>query len=296
MVTTSAWPVTIDGARIDTLGYNIETLSGRDYLPVQRYTTQVIPGRNGVQVAYEDAFEQGLFVLRGWVIGADADGNVPTTQRQEFEKNMELLFGLLANARGRNVELRQTSAATGGVRRANGILTEAVTPELFSPEAARFVMTFTLPDGVWEDVTTPADFSLVNAVSVGASNVTTLLDGTAPIDDGRFLVTGPVATPRLTDVSSGAWIQLNRTLAAGQNWLFDCNTRVSRFGTGLTLASADSSGTDDWPNTVHSGQFSMFKMHPYLFSGVTRYPRLTLTGTGSTAATAFAVRAKRKYA
>ncbi len=295
MVNTSAYPVTIDGLRMDTLAWNIETLSGRDHLPVQRYSSQVIPGRSGYMVAYEDAFEPGVFGVKGWVIGCDVDGNVAAGARPQFEKNIDTLFNLIANCRGRDVELQQSSAATGLTRRASGILTDAFTPEMFGENSASFTLVFTLPNSVWEDTVLPADFSLANAVAVGASNVTTLADGTAPIDDGRYLITGPIATPRLTDVSSGAWVQLNRTLAAGQNWLFDAGTRVSRFGTGLTLASADSAGTDDWPNTVHSGQYTMMKMHPYLFSGTTRYPRLLLTGTGSTTATAFAVRAKRKY-
>lgn len=293
MANTSAYPLTIDGVRLDTFAYNVETLSGRRGLPKQRYTPMEIPGRDGLAIDFHDSVDDGSLILKMWIVQADVDGNVPANKRQQFETNLDFLLNLFADARGRVIDIRQTMG-DGTVRRTDGVVKETMTPDMFGENSARMSVAFMLPNTWWEDLAS-ADFSFTNALVPSATNVTTMTGATAPIDDGRFLVTGPVTNPRVIDVHSGQYTQLTRTIAAANQWLFDAKNRVSRYGAGLTLNSADTAGSDGWPDTSYNGRFKMMTMRPYPVSG-TRQVQLQLTGTSGSAATALAVRAKRKFA
>jgi hypothetical protein len=289
---TSSYPLTFDGERLDTYAYSIETVSGRRTAPKQRFATVEIPGRDGAYIDFQDSFEPGLCVLKIWLIPVDVDGVTPASRRTQFEANLDYIMNLVGNARGRLIELRQTMG-DASVRRTSAIVSEVATPEMFGPNSARMSIALTLPDSVWEDVST-ADFTYSNAVTAGLTAVTTLRGGTTPTDNARFLITGPVTNPRLADSSSGEWIQLTQTVAAANMWLFDAGTRISRYGSGLTLSSADTAGADAWANTSFSGSFKMLSLRPKLASGF-RDVKVTLTGTSTTAATAVGIRAKRKY-
>lgn len=293
MVYLQPYPLSVNGFRLDTMAYSIETMSGRRTLPKQRVTAVQIPGRDGVAVEFDDSFEETPFVLKIWVVDTDEDGQIMANKRMQFEKNLDAIMNMIAVSRGRMIELLQTMG-DGTVRRADAVLTEAMTPDFFGPNAANMSIGFILPNVWWEDTVTQ-DFSFANALVPASTNVTTLDNGTAPIDDARYLVTGPVTNPRVIDVSTGQWVQLTRTLAAGNMWLFDAKNRVSRYGAGLTLNSADTAGTDGWIDTSYSGRFKMMTLRPTLTSGVRRV-RVQMTGTSGSAATALAIRARRKYA
>jgi hypothetical protein len=292
MTFTSTAPLTLNGVRLDTLAYSIETVGGRRMLPKQRVTMVQIPGRDGAAVDFDDAFEEGRLILKMWIVDADVNGNVPFNQRAQFEANLDAIFSLLATTRGRTITVQQTMA-DGSIRQTNAIITEEMTPDIFGPNAARMNIGLTLPDVWWEDVSS-SDFSFTDALTPSFTNITTLAGASAPIDDGRYLVTGPVTNPRVIDVASGQWAQLTRTLAAGNMWLFDAKTRVSRYGAGLTLNSADTAGTDGWADTSYSGRFKLMTLRPAVVSGV-RQVQVQVTGTSGSAATALGVRAKRKF-
>lgn len=292
MTNTSRFPVTVDGHRLDTHAYRIETLGGMRSFPKQRITTYEIPGRDGLGVEFQDSLEEGRFIIKVWLVDVDEDGDIPLNRRAQYEANLDFFGNLIADMRGRTAVIDMTMG-DASVRRTEGILTETVTPDVFSRYAARLAMAFMLPNTTWRD-TASQDFSFTDAVSAGATTITTMTGSSAPIDDGRFLITGPINNPMLTDPHSGQWVQLAKNLGSGDAWLFDSGARVSRYGAGLTLASSNTAGTDGWPDTSYNGQYKLFTMRPYLSSG-SRVVRLTLTGSSSTSATALAVRATRKF-
>jgi hypothetical protein len=296
MTNTTTLPLTVNGVRLDTLGYNVETLDGRNIMPRQRYATQVVPGKNGVVVDFEDAYDVGQLIIKMWVIGRDVNGAVTAaSERAEFEKNLDTLWNLFGR-RGSTLSVQQTMA-DGRVMQCDAVVTDIISPTMFAENSGRFSVAMDLPDSVWYDVTIPSDFTLTNAANPTSINVTTLTGATAPIDDGRFLVTGPIANPRIIEKSTGEYAQLSRTLAAGETWLFDVGTRAVRYGTAaqaLTLNSTDTAGSSDIANLSFTGRFKFFVMRPFE-TGSGRMPQLQLTGTGTTAATAIAVRARRKY-
>lgn len=293
MTNTSSTPITIDGNRLDTWAYNVETLSNRHMVPAQRFSTVKIPGRDGLAIDFEDAVDEGRIVLKIWLVDCDENGNFSYDRRAQFDRNLDFFLNLIAETRGRVIEVQQTMA-DGTIRRADGIITEAVTPDMFGPLSAKMALAIMLPNSWWEDTAT-ADFSFTDALTPTTTTVTILTGATAPIDDARFLVKGPVTNPRVIDLRTGAYAQLTRTLSGTEYWLFDAKTRVSRYGTSFTLNSADTAGTDGWADTSYTGAYKILSLRPYLVGG-NREVRVRLTGTSGSSATALSIRAKRKYA
>ena len=83
-------------------------------------------------------------------------------------------------------------------------------------------------------------------------------------------------------------------LGAGDAWLFDADTWVSRYGAGLTLDSADTAGTDGMPVTEWSSASVMLTLTPTRAAGA-RKVMVRLNGTGRDGTTSLKVRARRKY-
>src|SRR3982751_5668716 len=98
MVTTSAIPMTVDGTRLDTLAWNIETITGRIGVPGVRGANAQVPGRHGSIFTPNKTYDEREFVLSMWVNGCDVDGLIPggSSDLAEFRKNVDtlsLLFG-----------------------------------------------------------------------------------------------------------------------------------------------------------------------------------------------------------
>jgi hypothetical protein len=195
----------------------------------------------------------------------------------------------------------QSTRTPKSTRRAFAKVTDTLTPDVNAiGTAGTFTVALSVPAGCWEDPTSTDWFSSVLA-SGTAVEVTSLRGATERNQDGVILVTGPGNNPRVTDPSTGAYVQLNQNLAAGQAWRINLQTWDSRYGAGLTLASADGSGTDGAPSTVWGGASTVAAyttLQPARTPGdPVRRTWLTLTVTGGlTSSTRLSVRARRKYA
>lgn len=293
VVQTTKYEVTFDGVQFHDYAMNLETLTGRRGAPAQRISTTVVPGRDGVIVDFDDSFEPGQFIVKGWVRGCDERGVVPSlsSARREFDQNVDTLFGLLGSARGRAITLTQRMGDQS-VRTAKGIVTDIVTPDMFAPNAAKFAVSFMLPESFWEE--DAIDWLVADATSRSSWGVNTLEGSTAPIDDLRIAVAGPIGGPRLTDIVTGQWVQLNRTLGVGEVWLMDAGLRITRYGTALSVESANTAGSDGFADTVFSGRFKMFSMRSGIV-GESRMPIIGLTGSGATTATSLTIRGSKKF-
>ena len=160
--------------------------------------------------------------------------------------------------------------------------------------AARFTVGLTMPDAFWQDPST-ADWTQTSVVSSNTYPVTSLNGSNAPVADGVVLVTGPANNPVVTDYTTSAYVKLNRTLAAGENWRVNCATWATRYGTGLTLGSPDTAGSNGDPYTESGGGNARFLRMVPSYVGSTRQIRLTVAGSAFTTATSLSVRARRKY-
>lgn len=296
MVNTSARPITVDGVRLDTLAWNVEKV---DRATAQRRSGDYdIPNMDGALPSLNDPLEPSTFGLSMWLRGTDADGAVPaagslTTLRANLDELLHL-FG----QRHKLLELRETVDAVGTERRAWAKVTDSIAPELNTPgSAGSFAVAFSLPYGCWEDVATQDFASATNPTPGTALEVSTLAGATDRITDAIFVVDGPAVAPRLTDPATGMWVELGRTLAAGESWRFNSATWSSRYGAGVTTGSADATGTDATAVTNTGGPSRAYglPLTPVRLTGARRV-QLALSGSGFTTSTRFLVRARRKYA
>lgn len=111
---TNQRPLSVDGTRLDTLAYNIETIDGRRQLPGVRANDVVVPGRHGEVPSIYDDFEPGRIVLRMWVRSTDVDGNpVPgANPKDTLQHNLDRLFAIFRPRNRLLTVTQQTGAST----------------------------------------------------------------------------------------------------------------------------------------------------------------------------------------
>lgn len=297
MVNTSDRPITVDGVRLDTLAWNISKINRA--MASRRSADSLVPGRDGVIPSLNDTLEPIVFGLEMFVMGTDADGAVPPAGRRDtFRNNLDELVHLFGK-RHALLEIQET-VRSGHVRRAMAKVTDAIVPDVSTIGShGTFTVSLEVPSGVWEDAAT-SDWTSAVIVAGVPQEVTSLQGGTERVQDAVVLVTGPVNNPRITDTATGAYVELQANLAANQFWRVNVGTWASRYGTGLGLGSADTTGTDGQAVTRFGGtinQAAFLPMTPTRTAGdPIRRTRLALSGTAMTSATRLSVRARRKYA
>lgn len=284
-------PLSVDGVRLDTYAYGIESAKRR--AGGVREADTVVPGHHGVLAGLDEDYEPGGLTLSMLVRGTDEDGIVQADSVGALQANLDMLLHLFSK-RHALLDVREVVDDLGTVRQAWAKVTDAIEPSLEPGSVARFTVSLTIPGAFWQDPD-PADATLAIGAGAGAAEATTLRGATAPITDGRFLVTGPVDAPTIYDDATGAWAQLaGVTLAAGDAWLLDAGTWVSRYGPGLTLDSADTAGTDGMAATEISSTGAMLTLVPALDTGERRV-KVRLAGSGRDGTTAVKVRARRRF-
>lgn len=116
---TNERPLSVDGTRLDTLAYNIESFDGRRQLPGVRTNDVIVPGRHGEVASIYDDFEPGRIILRMWVRSTDVDGNTVTDKnpKDQLQLNLDRLFALFRPRNRLLTVTQQTGPST--VARAN---------------------------------------------------------------------------------------------------------------------------------------------------------------------------------
>lgn len=286
MSNTSVIPMSVDGVRLDTLAYNIETIDGRIGVPGVRGANPQVPGRSGSIFVPNKAYDEGNIVLKMWVNGCDVDGLVPTTGMTEFRKNVDTLSALFSK-RAALLDVRQTWPA--GVRQA---LCEVLQAYDLSSRAiqpyGKFSVALSIPGTFWQDVSTSDHPSATNLTPATVVTASTYIGATAPMEDMILVVRGPATNPKLTDLTTGSWVQLAGTIASGTDWQVDCANWTSKTGAALLFGAGGSSviGT-----TSHSGLVGSFISLSPLAGG----PQIRLDGSTFGTNTQVQVRGRRKY-
>lgn len=289
MANTSAIPMTVDGVRLDTYAWNIETLTGRMSMPAVRGGNAQVPGRHGSIWTPNKTFDDSAIKLAMWINGCDVDGGIPggSSQLAELRKNADSLTRLFGKRSGL-LDVRQTWP--GGVRQ---ILCEVVQAFDMSARAVgpmgKFNVILEAPDVFWRDVST-SDYASATGLASGVSlTLAPYAGATAPIEDGIFVVRGPATNPRIMDNASGTWVQLNGTIAAGTDWQVDAGNWTSRTGSGILFTVGG--GTNAIATTSYGGGAPRF----ISLSASDTGPGITLTGSGFGSGTQVQVRARRKF-
>lgn len=294
MTFTSDRPVSVDGVRLDTLAWNIQKINRAT--AARRASDYDIPNMDGQLPSLNDPLEGTTYGLEMWLRGTDVDGSVPVAgSRDTLRANLDEVLHLFGK-RHALLDLREL-VAVGVERRAWAKVTDSIQPDLDTPGGqGTFTVSLSIPAGVWEDV--DATDQTINA-PVTAAELTGLQGATERVNDAVFLVTGPANTPRITDPATGMWVELNANLAGGQFWRFNSATWASRYGAGLGLGSADTTGTDGSGLTTTGGPSRAYglPLTPIRDTGLRRV-RATLTAASGIVAvtTKLSTRTRRKYA
>lgn len=297
MVNFSAHPISVDGIRLDTLAWGIET---------QTYSTGglvagdlALPGLDGTVPSMLDARSPSLLTIGMVVRGADADGRVPAgkTAVQTLRENLDTLLALFGQTH-RLLDVREVvdpaASGTVGTRQAMAKVVDAFAPELSTGLSARMTVNLTIPGVYWRDVATQ-DWAQT-AVKVATDyTIPVLARGSGPVLDAIVALTGPINDPAIVDVTSGHKVRLPGPLPAGQTWRLNVGTWESRTGTGLALASADTAGTSRAGDTETVGLAPyLLPLRPSVVAGIPQ-TRVRLEGTGLTTATTLRTRTRRAY-
>lgn len=301
MVNTSVRPITVDGFRLDTLGWNVTKIGMSTARRIARDTSA--PFSDGVAANPWMNVEPAQFALQMWVRGTDLDGVVPGVgQVTTLRNNLDELLHLFGK-RHALLDVQEQVDVGGTMRRAWCRVTDVMAPDLNDVSTvAQFTVALEIVSGTWEDVAT-ADWTtgIVGAGVHGVTQeVTTLQGATEMIGDGIIGVFGPCTGPRVTDVNTGAWVQLAAgfgALVAGQMWKVNCATWQSSYGSPGGLAGVDTGNGNAFTTyggiTVGGGPF--LPMVPVRDTGLRRV-KLSLTAPGAGAQTSLQVRAKRHWA
>lgn len=294
MVTTSSWPMTVDGVRLDTLAYNISTRVGRDISP--GFTGENIQTgmRDGELWVPHKKANPGRLVLKMWVGGTDVDGAVPVgnDDYKQYRTNLDQLLRMF-NVKHRLIDVRQQWDIAGTmIRQALGEVSAVISPEMLAayPYTSELTVEFNIPGGFWQDV---ADSNFDSGANILAPTDYTLPSpwpaGTAPMRDLYVVVDGPISGPKVIDNRNGHYVRYTGTVANGSQWVVNTTQWTSKIGAGIAFTQ---NGTDAYSQTVFAGGHS-----PAMF-GVTADPlgpQVRLEGSGFGAATRLRIRGKIKY-
>lgn len=278
MVNLQQYPVWVDGVRLDTLAYSIETRNGRFNVPAMRGENLELAGRDGRLYVPNKRLEPGLLSLSMWCSDTDADGGNPGYE--QFLQNYDTLIALFMRNNSM-LHVRKQVASDGTERESYAEVSGAIAPDISGSHAhpvAKFTIGLELPGVFWQD-TTDVVWSQTGAVSGTVYSPTGFGGGNAPMMDLAIEVTGPANNPRLVDGSTGHYVQLNHSLLGTEVWALNSGAWTSGIG-----------ATNMIGQTQYSGAFS-----PRLF-GLSAGSQLRFEATGGiTSATAIEVTGRRKY-
>lgn len=293
----SSHPISVDGVRLDTYAWGLQSSSMR--LGALRSADTVLAGIDGYQPSLADSREPSTLTLSMLLKGTDEDGLVVPGQDGYLtvRNNLDHLMHTVAKS-GVLLDVRETVDNVAGTQRQfYGKVLEALEPSLEVGNVARLTVVLDNPGVYWRDVAT-TDWTQAAIVSGTDYEVTALAGSSGPIEDAVILVTGPTTggVTTVTDPATGYFVRLNESIPAGSAWRINCATWESRVGVGLTLASADTAGTDKAGVTDQGGAYlgRLLRLNPRLVGG-TRRVKLRVTATGMTAASALSTRTRKAY-
>lgn len=291
MVNTSATPITVDGTRLDTLAWNVETKDGRD-LGRGFVGEDISTGmRDGDIWVPNKKSASGRVVLKMWVNGTDADGVVPADNYLQYRNNLDTLNRMF-HVQHRLLDVRQQLDTAGTkIRQALCTVGAIIDPEFLSnfPYTSKMAVELKIIGGFWQDVADSNYDSAIGLVANTDINLTPFAAATAPMRDMWVVLDGPATNPKIIDNRSGHYAKLNGVIGNGIQWVVDTTNWTSKTGAAIAFTNG---GVDQYDNTEFAGSHA-----PSIF-GVTSDPlgpQIRIEGTGFGANTRLRLRGKIKY-
>jgi hypothetical protein len=291
MVNTSAYPVTVDGVRLDTFAWNISTKQGRDASPGMSGSNFESGQTDGEIWVPNKRAAPGRAVLSMWVGGTDADGVVPADSYLKYRQNLDQLYRMFSVTH-RLLDVRQQIDVAGAqIRQALCEVGAIIDPEMLTnfPYTGKFAVELRIPGAFWQSVADVNYDSNVGLVANTTIDLPVFAPSTAPMRKQYIVLDGPATNPRMIDNRNGHWLQLNAAVPVGQQWVVNTELWTSRVGAGIAFTQG---GTDKFSVTEFAGGHS-----PSLF-GITADPlgpQIRIEGSGFGAGTRLRLRGKLQY-
>lgn len=197
----------------------VSDLAGLFAVPEKRGTNLVVPGEHGRMHVVSKKYDANILVLNLWVRGALPDGSLPEggDGQQQFVENLRQLLGWFSA--DEVVTLRYT--VDGAAREITGEVLDGISPQLdgygrYRSARVRVVLECAHP--FWADVEPVEEtVSLENGETAALEE---FAGATAPMEDLQ-LVFEEQNNPRLSQVSTGIFVKLNRVIGSGQTITVD---------------------------------------------------------------------------
>jgi hypothetical protein len=238
--TVEFWDV--NGTSLNTLAWNIETLTGRSKAPLLRGDDIQVPYRPGA-IWREKTPDSRVLTLAMWVLGCNSDGTLPSmSTRAKFNENRDALTRLFYHPEAQ-LSLTKRWLTGAGVQSATALaeLVGDMDPTMIGNDGAQFVVDLKLADPYFYGVSSV--FNL--GVTTGA--VTNL--GHDRIKKGLLRFNGPLTNPRLTNSTPNPdiWVQYAGVIAGGDWVELNIDLFTAKNQAGTTVISAIShDGAKRW--------------------------------------------------
>ena len=245
MTVTTQETYTVDGTVLNTLAYNLSTLTGRVLTADVRGENRQIPFRRGatwVPKEYGELTETWVM----WVVGADVDGLVPAAGvRAQFNQNLDSLKRLFG-VRHRLLSLQKQVLLPSGLvtLSAEGECVGSLDPTVQAGGSrAVFTADLNIPDGCWygpaeQDVIDSGGAVVTNPGSMLARKMTITLDG-------------PLSNPKLTNTTLGIDVRWEGDLAGGEQIVLDVDAFTAvRDGSENVVSEVVHNGSYYWCELV----------------------------------------------
>ena len=278
--------VLVNGVNLNTLGYQVDVLSGRRIVPVRQDYGLSLPGMAGTTVSAGPMGET-LLTLEMWVDDADPTTGARSDGWTKFEANLAQVASAFVRPNGL---VSVTLTEMDGIQKvATGVLTAYVVDEDKRRVRAVIKVPKVFLRGAAELTFTSTTF--------GSPVTNTQLQtakSNAPISDAVITVNGPAVNPVITDAIGGQSVNwLSGSLASGEKWELDIGKRTSR----KILSGGGASSV--MPTTVYAPLelgAPIMELWP-LLSNLTdpHQYRLTVTAASTTGASSWSVKAKPAY-
>lgn len=254
VTTEEYWEV--DGVTLNTLAYNIETLSGRVNVPPLRGTDLTVAYRSGNLWRQKTPGARTL-TLGMWVRDSDVDGVAATTdqaRRAAYNDNLRTLQRLFFK--------RTELVITKRIRTESGLLTVSGLGQLsgqmeLSPEGynlGRLVIDFMMADPFFYG-------SLITSSNIVTGASATVVNNIGDdYADRKILVefhggAGGLVNPQLVNNTTGATISLSAaSVIIGDTWTVDVENFNAYNNAAPTVTKID--------KVVHSGARTFFNLAP----------------------------------
>lgn len=274
LIPSGGQKVAVNGVDLSAYAVVLNSLAPLMHVPAKRNPNVTVPGRHGTIRTPRKRYAENDIVLTFLVLGAQADGTVPSgsTAAREFYARVDTLLGLFA---AETVQLTRTMP-DGSVRQATVEVADKMdwTRNLgTAPLLGQVAVAFTNPAGFWSE-TTVSSQTITGATGTTAT-LTAFAGSTAPITDVT-LTWGPCSNPML--VYGPGFVQYNGVITAGRQLVINTSNWSVNSGTGTA-----------WSPDLRNVSFGPGPTWLELVPAVTT-AQITHTGGGSASCTLAAAR------